>query len=259
MTRTLDITSYLKQHLKTRCFGKRVHYLASTGSTMDVARDLAIHGAEAGTVVIAGTQKSGRGRSGRTWFSPEGSLAISIIVRPAPDEMHLLPAVSSLAVFFMLKELGIRAKIKWPNDVLIAGKKVCGILIESQLGSGDLIYSVIGIGINVDFDVSRFPEIAEIATSVSAHITDKKAVKEIAIKLLSEFESIYDKITDAALIRELWLTNMETIGRRVQVNMSNHIEEGIAETIDKTGNLILRRRDNTVLTVVAGDVTLLKQ
>jgi BirA family biotin operon repressor/biotin-[acetyl-CoA-carboxylase] ligase len=258
MTGTPDITSYLKQHLKTRCFGKRIHYLASTGSTMDVARDMAVHGAETGTAVIAGTQKSGRGRLGRTWFSPEGSLAISIIVRPAPGEMHLLPAVSSLAVFFMLKELGIPAKIKWPNDVLIAGKKVSGILIESQLGPGDFIYSVIGIGINVDFDLSRFPEIAEIATSISAHITGKKAVEEIALKLLGEFESIYAKIADVALIRDLWLTNMETIGRSVRVNTGKSVEEGIAETVNYSGNLILRRHDNSLVEIVAGDVTLIK-
>jgi len=253
-----DITVYLKERLQTRFMGRNVHYRESMTSTMDVARELAIEGTPEGTAVIAGTQVSGRGRLGRTWFTPLGSLAVSVILRPQLHDMNLLPAVSSLAVFNMLKKYGIPAAIKWPNDVLINGKKVCGILIESRVEARQLLFSVIGIGINVELDTSKFPEIAEIATSISSHLPDKVTVAEVALNLLTEFEALYLKIVKPASIRQAWLNNMETIGRRVRVNTPGGIEVGIAETVNMKGNLVLRRDDGSQLEVIAGDVTLLK-
>jgi BirA family biotin operon repressor/biotin-[acetyl-CoA-carboxylase] ligase len=148
--------------------------------------------------------------------------------------------------------------IKWPNDLLINGKKVCGILIESQAPANGQPFSIIGIGVNVDFDTRRFPEIAEIATSISAHLEDKITVEEVALRVLNELEPLYYRIADSEGIRALWLDGMETIGRRVSVNTGKAIEHGIADTVDEAGNLVLRRDDNSLLTVIAGDVTLLK-
>jgi len=253
-----DISVYLKKHLKTRVLGCQVHYLESTTSTMDVAREFAGKYAPEGTAVIAGTQKSGRGRLGRTWFSPEGSLAMSLILRPSAAGMRLLPAISSLAVFHALQNLGVAAKIKWPNDVLIRGKKVCGILIESRMEAGEIQFCIIGIGINVDLDVGKFPEIAEIATSISAWLPGGITVPEVALHVLTEFESLYLKIDDEHLIRQAWVDNMETIGRHIRVNTGSGTEEGIAETVNGEGNLVLRRDDGSRFEIIAGDVTLLK-
>ncbi|MCX6004341.1 MAG: biotin--[acetyl-CoA-carboxylase] ligase [Chloroflexi bacterium] len=253
-----DIATYLKQRLKTRFVGRELHYLESVTSTMDVARELAEKGSPEGTVVIAGMQKAGRGRLGRTWFSPEGSLALSVILKPSTDEMRFLPAVSSLAVFHTIKKLGVQAQIKWPNDVLIQGKKVCGILIESQLESGELRYAILGIGINVSFDIRKYPEIAEIATSISAHLKQEVSVNDVIIILLTELERLYQKVAEAHHLQKEWMENMETIGRRIRVNMNGSIKEGVAETINQAGNLVLRRDDGSVMEIIAGDVTIVK-
>ena len=154
------MTSYLEHNLKTRYLGREAHYVAVTTSTMDEARKLAEQGAPNGAVVIAGKQRSGRGRLGRSWLSPDGGPATSIILRPQANSLRLLPAIASVAVHNAAGKMGITTSIKWPNDVLISGKKVCGILIENGFTSGNLIYSIIGIGINVNFDTTRFPEIA---------------------------------------------------------------------------------------------------
>ncbi|MDD5312753.1 MAG: biotin--[acetyl-CoA-carboxylase] ligase [Dehalococcoidia bacterium] len=253
-----DIERYLKQHIKTSLVGRELHYLESVTSTQDVARDLAEKGSPEGTVVIAGTQKAGRGRLGRTWFSPEGSLALSVILKPSTDEMRFLPAVSSLSVFHAINRLGVPAQIKWPNDVLIKGKKVCGILIESRPQAGDFHCAIVGIGINVSFDIRKYPEIAELATSISAHSSREVSVNEVIINLIDELERHYQKIADTDSLRSEWLANMDTIGRRIRVNMNGNIEDGVAETINRAGNLVLRRDDGTDLEIVAGDVTIVK-
>ncbi len=258
MSHKTGITAYLKKNLKNCTFGHEIHYFQSVPSTMDIAKGLADKGAPEGTVVIAGTQKAGRGRLGRTWLSPEGSLAMSVILRPSREEMRYLPAISSLAVQRTITTMGIPARIKWPNDVLIKGKKVCGILIENELAGADLRYSIVGIGINVNFNTEKFPEIAEIATSISVHLKKEVPVAEVALQLLTELESLYVKISDTHGITREWVDSMETIGRRIRVNMGDSIEEGIAEIVNQKGNLVLRRDDGTVLEIVAGDVTLLK-
>jgi BirA family biotin operon repressor/biotin-[acetyl-CoA-carboxylase] ligase len=258
MSKEINIVSYLKQHLKTHLIGCELHYLETTNSTNDVARELAEKGSPEGTAVIAGLQKAGRGRLGRTWFSSQGNLAISLILKPGIDRMRLLPAVSSLSVLHTLRKLGIKASIKWPNDVLIKGKKVCGILIESQLEAGTLKYSIVGIGINIKLDVFKYPEIAEIATSISAHTSRNIGINEVTLILLTELENLYTRIDDAHQIYNEWLDNMETIGKRIRVNTGKAIEEGTAETVNEEGNLVLQCDDGTFIEVIAGDVTLLK-
>lgn len=253
-----NILGYLKHHLKTRLIGCELHYLETTGSTNDVAKDLAEKGSPEGTTVIAGLQKAGRGRHGRTWISSQGNLAISFILKPDIDRLYLLPAISSLSVLHTLRKLGIDASIKWPNDILINGKKVCGILIESQFEAGILKYSIIGIGINIKLDVLKHPEIAEISTSISAHTNKSISINEVTLILLTELENLYTRIDDAYRIYTEWLDSMETIGKRVKVNMGKAMEEGTVETVNEEGNLILLRDDGTRIEVIAGDVTLLK-
>jgi len=128
-----DILDYLSKNLTTGFVGRNLRYLAVTSSTQDVAKDMADRGAPEGSAVIAGRQKSGRGRLGRSWLSPEGGLATSIVLRPGASALPILPAVCALAVFHTLKEMGIQADIKWPNDIMIGGRKVSGILIAHGL------------------------------------------------------------------------------------------------------------------------------
>ncbi|MBN1376361.1 MAG: biotin--[acetyl-CoA-carboxylase] ligase [Dehalococcoidia bacterium] len=234
--------------------GKRIHYVPVTSSTMDEARRLAEQDATEGTAVITGKQESGRGRMGRAWLSPEGALATSIILRPPLDALHLLPAISSVAVYRTIGETGIRGSIKWPNDVLISGKKVCGILIENGFSAGNLVFSIIGIGINVNFDTTRFPEIAGIATSLSTESGRQVSIDEVALNLYSEMEKLYDLKSKPDLILDEWRKHMGTLGQRVTVTTGGHILEGSAESINATGNLVLRMDNGSLREVIAGDV-----
>ena len=230
--------------------------MATTTSTQDIATELAKKAAPEGTVVIAGEQQSGRGRMGRSWLSPSGGLATSIILRPPLACAYLLPAVSSVAVFRTLANLGIHAGIKWPNDVLIEGKKACGILIEHGLTAGELSYSIVGIGINVNFDTGSYPEIADIATSLSVQLGHEVPVAEVARHLYTELEDIYIRIGEPSYIIKEWSQHMVTIGRRVSADFYGNRIDGTAEGVNQQGNLVVRLADGSAREIVAGDVTI---
>ena len=252
-----DITSYLKNNLTTGFIGKELHYLAVTSSTQDVAREMADRGAPEGTAVIAGVQQSGRGRLGRSWLSPEGGLATSIILRPAMPVVPLLPAISALAVFRTIKWLGIESGIKWPNDILIRGRKVCGILIEHGVTDGAVCYSIMGIGININFNTGLYPEIAGLATSLSMELGHKLQVGRVALRLYTELEDLYLQSAQPDVILGEWAANMNSIGRRVKVQSGNSVIEGVAETLNRSGHLVLRLDDGSSREILAGDVSLI--
>ncbi len=252
-----DIIDYLGKNLATGFMGRNLRYLAVTSSTQDVAKDMAERGAPEGTAVIAGLQKSGRGRLGRSWLSPEGGLATSIILRPSISALPLLPAICALAVFRTMKALGIRAEIKWPNDILIGGRKVCGILIEHGLKDGAVRYSIVGIGININFDTSLYPEIAGFATSLSVELGHELPVHQVVMSLYTELEKLYLQCHKPDLILTEWTTNMVTIGKRVKVKSGNNEIEGIAERVDASGHLLLRADDGSLQEIMAGDVSLI--
>jgi BirA family biotin operon repressor/biotin-[acetyl-CoA-carboxylase] ligase len=237
-----EIPTYLKDNLKTRFMGRELHYLPVTTSTQDIARQMAEEGAPEGTAVIAGEQQSGRGRMGRSWLSPSGGLATSIVLRPSLGSVHLLPAITSVAVFRALASLGVKAGIKWPNDVLISGKKACGILIENGLKAGELSYAIVGIGINVNFATGSYPEIADIATSLSDQLGRELPVGEVALHLYLELEEIYTRIGEPTRIIEEWSRNMVTIGRRVTSDFYGNRIDGTAEGVNNRGNRYANRR-----------------
>ena len=255
MTENLLITTYLKRYLTTRFIGTELHYFEDTTSTIDIAKSLAEKGAPAGTVVIAKQQSAGRGRLDHTWLSPAGGLFTSIILRPPASALRLLPAIASLGVLHALKQLGIQAAIKWPNDVLISGKKVSGVLIENRFESGDLKYSVVSIGMNVNLDMTRFPEIRDISTSLSFHLGREIPVCEVALNLYSTFEKFYGNINNPEAILSEWANNMVTMGKRVTVNTGGCVIEGTAEAINREGNLLLRLDSGLKQEIVAGDVS----
>jgi BirA family biotin operon repressor/biotin-[acetyl-CoA-carboxylase] ligase len=169
----------------------------------------------------------------------------------------LLPAISALAVFHTIKGLGIKASIKWPNDILICGRKVCGILIEHGLINGVVCYSIIGIGININFDTSLYPEIAGFATSISVQLGHELPVGQVALRLYTELEDLYLRSEKPDVILGEWVANMTTIGRRVKVQSGNSAIEGVAEAVNGSGHLVLRLDDGSVQEIVAGDVSLI--
>jgi BirA family biotin operon repressor/biotin-[acetyl-CoA-carboxylase] ligase len=254
-----DIKTSIQSRLNTRFVGRQLYYYHQLPTTMETAKELVKKGAPEGTVVIAGTQTTGRGRLARTWLSPEGSLAMSIILKPSLNKLPQLVMIASLSVVRAIKQVaGLETYIKWPNDVMIKGKKVCGILIENEVGGGRVNFAVIGIGINVNFNPPDFPEIADIATSLSHETGTEISFVELAGTLLDELERLYLEAQAGAAVYKEWQENMETLGKRIKVNTGKTVEQGQAETITENGNLVLRHDDGSLAEIVAGDVTVIK-
>ena len=255
-----DLKTSIHSLLNTKFVGRQLYYYHQLTTTMETAKELVRKGAAEGAVIIAGTQTSGRGRIGRTWLSPEGSLAMSVILKPSLDKLPQLIMIASLAVVRAIKQVtGIETQIKWPNDVLIKGKKVCGILIENEVNEGKVNFAIIGIGINVNFDPLAFPEIAEIATSLSHTIGTEISKVELISTLLCELEKLYLESQAGAPVYREWQGKMETLGRWIQVKTGDTVEQGKAETVTEKGNLIMRRADGSLVEIVVGDVTVIKE
>jgi BirA family biotin operon repressor/biotin-[acetyl-CoA-carboxylase] ligase len=247
----------LRDALTTRQLGHRLEYRAVLGSTQDLARELARAGAVEGTVVLAGRQTAGRGRLGRSFISPRGGLYFTVILRPALEQTRPLPIIAALAVARGLEQVaGLRTSIKWPNDVLVGGRKVCGILIESELMGQAVSYVLLGIGVNVNADMSAYPEIAAIATSAAAEAGHPISREALAAAVLNELEELYDAAQAGRPVQDEWRSRLETLGRRVRVTFGEAVEEGLAEDVDADGGLVLRRPDGSRVTIAAGDVTL---
>ncbi len=243
--------------LDTRFIGKRVLYYPSVTSTNEVAKQQAQQRAEEGTVVIADEQTAGKGRLKRNWLTPGGNIALSVILHP---ELSALPSMIMLASLAVVRAIeaaaGLKSAIKWPNDVLINGKKVCGILIENDLRGDTVNYSVIGIGINVDLKGGDFPGIQFPVTGLSAELGKEVSRRDVIRCLLVEMERLYLALSSGGPVYEEWRDNLVTLGKEVRVTAGETIYEGIAESVARDGSLLLRCPDGSLTPVVAGDVTL---
>jgi BirA family transcriptional regulator, biotin operon repressor / biotin---[acetyl-CoA-carboxylase] ligase len=246
----------ISKGLDTRIIGQKIIYYPTLSSTMDAARDKARQGALEGTIVIAGEQTAGRGRLKRSWLSPEGNIALSIILRPDTQSLPYLIMITSLASARSIENVtGQKTQIKWPNDVLIEGKKVCGILIENELKGNTVVFSVIGIGMNIGLKVTDHREIADTAASLTSH-PDKNLRLKLIQSLLTEFELLYFKLPDSHPIYEDWSNRLITLGKKVKTTWGLQVIEGAAESVDESGALYIRDEGGELRKVVAGDVTL---
>ncbi len=256
---SLSLTS-ITNNLETHIIGRRVIYYPSLASTMEVAKQEAQRGTVEGTVVIADEQTGGKGRLRRVWLSPKGSLALSIILYPSMVYLPSLIMLASLAVVRSIEVVtGLKSQVKWPNDVLINGRKVCGILTESEVRKNIVGYAIIGIGVNVNFRLCDFPEISPIATSLSDELGREVSRLDMIRHLLIEIERLYLTLQAGGSIYEEWRDSLVTLGKRVHVKWGETIYEGIAESVARDGSLLLRRSDGSLTKIVAGDVTLRNQ
>jgi BirA family biotin operon repressor/biotin-[acetyl-CoA-carboxylase] ligase len=247
----------ITDNLETRFVGQRVIYYPSLASTMDVAKREAQRGAVEGTVVLAEEQTAGRGRIKRAWLSPKGSIALSIILHPSLAYISSLIMVASLAAVHCIEKVtGLKAQIKWPNDVLVNKKKVCGILIESDVRGNTVDYSIIGIGINVNLRLADFPEISPAATSLSHELGRDVSRLDVIRCLLVETERLYLALPAGESVYQEWRDKLVTLGKRVQVRSGEATYKGIAESVASDGSLLLRQSDGSLIKIVAGDVTL---
>jgi BirA family biotin operon repressor/biotin-[acetyl-CoA-carboxylase] ligase len=231
---------------------QRIHYFSEIGSTMDAARELAKKGAGEGIIVIAEVQTRGRGRLSREWLSPEGGLYFTIILRPkiSPAYAPRVNLMAATAVAATIKKLfGLRAELKWPNDVLIAGKKVCGILAEMD-AEMDVVNCVnVGIGINANTSIPQFEKTVTSLRDVLGRVISRK---ELLTALLVEIERRLPSLMKADLLEE-WKKLSATLNRDVRISSLGEEVIGQAIDIDATGALILKGKDGSLRTVLVGD------
>jgi BirA family biotin operon repressor/biotin-[acetyl-CoA-carboxylase] ligase len=249
----------VKKGLKTKVIGKDIHYFKEVDSTNDVAKYLAENGAEEGTVVVAEIQNRGKGRRGKTWISPPGGVWMSIILRPdiPPSRAPQLTLVTGVAVAETLKkELNLDVGIKWPNDILIGNKKVCGILTEVNASINKVNYVIVGIGIDMNVDVPLFPpDLQKGATSLKNELDTEINGAILVQKFLLNLEKLYDQFTSDKFpdILNEWRFLSKTIGSKVEVRTRGKTIRGDAVGINKDGILILELDDGSLRKIISGE------
>ena len=253
----------LQEGLRTKRLGKYVFFVHEVDSTNEWAKRLAELGAKEGTVAVAEIQSAGHGRLGRKWFSPEGGLWFSVVLRPemSASEAAGLVFAAGLAVAEAIKEVfGLRVETKWPNDVLVDGRKISGILCEMSTKGEAVSYVVVGIGVNVNFDVAKtLPHTLQGTTaSVQGLLGRKVRVEDLFGAILEKLDVTYDLYVKEGLapILDMWKGFAMFLGREVEVVSDNEKSRGVALDIDTEGRLVLKLQDGSLKAFVAGDVSL---
>jgi BirA family biotin operon repressor/biotin-[acetyl-CoA-carboxylase] ligase len=255
------------QRLRTRFMGRTLLARAEALSTNDVVWDALAQGLPDGTTVVADAQPEGRGRSGRRWhLAPGKGLALSIVLVQGCDRRQsgTLPLVAGLALARGLETLGVRAQLKWPNDLLLGGRKLSGILCESRRlvpGAGDGAGSdaaVIGVGVNVRESVDDFPpELRASATSLA--LAGAEAIREdVAAAFLNALETLWTEHQEGgrAGVLAAWKQRASFWGEAVTVHTPSGRLDGVAQDLDEDGGLVLRLADGGRVVALAGDVEL---
>jgi len=260
--------------------GDRLVFLPVVASTNTLAMKLALDGSEEGVVVLTDNQTAGRGRQGRPWIDRAGCNALSSSVLHPLFPPHLLVMLASLAVVAAAAETcGVAATIKWPNDVLIAERKVAGILIETSHTRTGRLAAVVGIGVNVNGQIQQFTAgmpasqqaergIAATATTLeeaNGHVVDREAfianlLRHLEHQYLALQQEAQDPTTQgdgpiSRLIREQWRGQLSILGRTIQVHQGNTLLSGVAEDVNENGELLLRTHSGERISITWGDVT----
>ena len=245
--------------MQTKYIGRTVHYYDSTDSTNVRAGELAAHG----HLVVADTQTAGKGRRGRSWESPAGkNIYFSLILKPdiAPDKAPMLTLIMAMAVLRVLEQVmngSMSFGIKWPNDIVLNGKKICGILTEMSLEKNRIGHVVIGVGINVKNQ--DFPEeLVDKATSLEAECGKEFSRSHILQEIMRVFEEEYEHFLlteDLSGIMERYNAGLINRGREVRVLDPQGEYNGVARGINNGGELIVELADGTLTNVYAGEVS----
>ena len=251
--------------LRTERCGQRVHHLDVTGSTQDEARTLADAGSPEGTLIVAEEQRSPRGRLGRSYVSPRGGLWFSLLLRPRrpPGEVVTLSLLAAVGVHQAIEEVtGLRPDVRWPNDLLIDGRKIVGILVELA-SEGDLLrYVIVGVGVNVNLTEQDFPpELRPIATSLSQVLGDEVSRVSLLQRIMERTESLYDRYLEAGpgIILDCWRALPTLLGQRITVEELSERWEGTAVDLDGDGALLVRTDEGVLRRLLAGDVRIIEQ
>ena len=254
----------LTKVLDTLFVGKdKIVYRLTTDSTQNLAILLAEKNPNSdGIVIIAGEQKSGRGRQNRKWLSPKGGIWLSVVLRPriSASKITLLPFAAALAVCDTIKKTTqLDAKLRWPNDVTISGKKVAGILIDISMEAERINYAVVGIGINANVDssaISSYLEKGIKVTSLSDELGHKTNILDLTKVILERLEYYYMELKRCApnTIIEEWKKNSDILYQKVAVTQNNRTIQGIAADVNDDGSLLVRTNDCNNINVVGSDI-----
>jgi len=250
---------------KTKAIGRDIQVFEQTTSTNDVVEKLARDGVKEGVVVFAESQTKGRGRLGRVWQSPtRKGLWFSILLRPnlRPQETTQLTVISATALRRAIKTVtGLTADIKWPNDLLIDGKKVVGILTEMSAEVDRVRHIIIGIGVDVNQNAGEFPEeLRKIATSLKLEAGEEVCRAELATEILRELDLDYARVCAGKFpeVADEWEAACVTIGKNVTVHTGDRKFRGRAESLDDDGALLVRTEHGHLERIIGGDVILEK-
>ena len=257
-----DILTYeeVEKFLETKYIGRDLVYLSDVDSTNNYVKNIAYSKNE-GTVVVAEQQLSGKGRLGRQWTSPSHKgIYMSILLKPSldPTKVAKLTLIGAAAVYKALSDIDIEAKIKWPNDIVISGKKVCGILTEMSCELNIINHIIMGIGINVNLDDYDIPaELRDKATSLKVLTGNAYNRRELLAIILNHFEKLYDSFKNDLNLEEtinICKEHSAILNKEVQIIQGNNIRTGKAIDINNEGELIVEF-DNGIETVFSGEIS----
>lgn len=252
----------IEPYLGTNFIGRNIYYFHTINSTNSKGKDMAYEEKE-GTLLLAEEQREGKGRLGRNWISPKGKgIWMSIILKPKVDPMKVarITLLGAAAVHKGLEDMGIKSQIKWPNDILINGKKICGILTEMS-GELNLInYVIMGIGINVNLDEENIPEdLKDKATSIKICQGEEINRKQLLANILNEFERLYIDFIDKGSTSEaikICRENSSLIGKEVKVIRGDEVRLGKALDINEEGELVVEFENGVVENIYSGEVSI---
>ena len=257
--------SEISKDLDTTWAGKNLYVFDEVQSTNTVAKFLAINGAENGTVIISEKQTDAKGRSGKAWASPIGGIWLSLIVKPNVDysKLPMITIGTGVAVAKAIERTGITsAEIKWPNDIIIHDKKVCGILTEAVTTFNTIDSVIIGVGIDANIDITDFPEELQDGTTTLADELGRKEDENVLIRLfLEEFEKIAETFNegDYESILKDWRKRSYSVGKIVEVREPfNKNFDAYVVGIGREGALIVEKIDGTLEKVISGECIIKK-
>ncbi|HVO67447.1 MAG TPA: biotin--[acetyl-CoA-carboxylase] ligase [Syntrophales bacterium] len=257
----------LADRLSEKRIGNNIQFFKEVESTNDVASRLAKSGAPEGTVVIADCQTKGKGRLKRQWQSPPGcNIYTSIVLRPAIDPMFA-PQITLMTGVAVADLLSVycpeNVTLKWPNDVQIRGRKVCGILTEMSASAAKGVdFIIVGIGINVNIERVDFDEsFRDIATSLKEEAGSEISRLDLTVKLFDNLENVYTRMLAEGFgfLKDMWLRYSDMVGKRIQVVFNDDVQAGEVLGIDDFGALIIADENDVIRRVMAGDASIVKE
>lgn len=247
----------IKKHLKTKNIGKNIIHFVQIDSTNTYAKNMG-NMLEHGTVITCEEQTAGRGRLGRTWEARNGSMCMSIFLKPEINlyQVSKITLVCAAAVSLALEELGMNAEIKWPNDIILNNKKICGMLTEMKTEMNELMYVVIGIGVNVNND-DFSDEIKNTASSIYLETGLHFEKSIIAAKILNHFEILYDEFVSDNLKKSLDICREKSyvIGKQINLIENNIKTAARAVDLGNEGELIVQYEDGTIDHIISGEIS----